>query len=303
MKHPLRLLVFISCCLVSRANAVTLRYQLREGDVLRYQDQVNGTGEIQSEVGGEEPIPIQVEGQIRRAWKVLKVERGPIYRLDLTAEEGLLKTILGTETQEQKIPPLHLLVQMDDRGYVLDARPGRDQARQSYTPPVVLGLPLDLHPIFNALFAVGLPGPEVKVGEEWVAEEMKLEAEAGEERTARAHLRLRELLPHEGQPCAKIEAGFELPVSVETEEAGTPLRISGRMKAHLTVLFARERGVMLQAEGPILWDLTFQWPEFNEAGEPASATATLKLEVKTRLLGIERTKKGSRGKDNHEKKK
>jgi len=302
MKHPVRLLVFLSCCLASRADAVTLRYQLREGDVLHYQDQVNGTGEIQSEAWGDEPISIQVEGQTGRTWKVLKVERGPLYRLELRADEGRLKTTLRTETQEQKIPPLHLLVQMDDRGYVLDARPGRDQERQGYTPPTVLGLPLDLHPLFNALFAVGLPGPEVRVGEEWVAEERKLEAEDGEERTARAHLRLRELVVQEGQPCAKIEAGLEMPVSVETEEGGTPLTITGRMTANLTVFFARERGVMLQAEGPVGLNLTFRWPGFDEAGEPASASATLKLEVKTKLLeGREGQSKGLHGKDDHEK--
>lgn len=260
------------------ATGVRLRYKLSDGQVLRYHETIDGTGEWVPPDGGE-PVRLRLEGSAKREWQVKRAKRGPRFRIDSRVTEARLRGMRGEEVEEAVYPAVRLWLEMTETGQIGQVRlhPPDSPAPE---PLNLLGLPLDFNALFHGILTVDLPEGPVEKGTTWVEEEVPLPLDNGSEEKARVHIRLQDLQPYRGQNCAQIDAGFEAPLEVLTHWEGTPVVVKGQVREAMLLHFALERGLVIQAEGTLEleWTLTEAGPG-GAPPPPASVKMTLKLET------------------------
>ncbi|HIE52775.1 MAG TPA: hypothetical protein EYP85_13555 [Armatimonadetes bacterium] len=271
--------------------AVTLRHQLPVGQTLRYRDEFRGEGELISPLFGNQAVPVQITGEGREEWKILRhLPAEDAYEIEARVLSGKVQYRVNEQVQEVPLPKQDFVMTLTARGKVVRFQTSIPPER-SVPPSNLLGLPFDFGRLLNAMRTVGFPEKDLTLGEEW-GEEAPLVLPDGTILTARVRSHLTELGERRGEPCAKVVTTFEMPVTFKGELGGMgPVDFKGKIAGTMTTYFAYPRGVVVEASGPLTVNLRILMPfEVADAqGNPVAVDSALRLRIEVKTVLEEET--------------
>lgn len=238
------------------AQSVLLRYSYRPGEVLRYVVTLSGDGTINAPILGRND-PMELSGRMVYAQKVEAVDAQGNATVRMTVEESTVSATWGLDVLPValNLPPITMRV--TPSGKILStevgqAPPATGADLSDWVGSDALGVDqtFDFARFFGATRNIGFPTRPVSLGEVW-KDRTTVSLPDGAQIRIDSTSRLAGFKKVDGEPCARIDTGFKVPLDVQMAQLGIPFRLEGSESGKLTNYFAYRLGRMLRTSGVV----------------------------------------------------
>ncbi len=258
------------------AQAVQLRYQLKVGDELRYQETLNAKGLLEIATAlGQQSMAITVKAEEERSLKTVAAAGQDTWWLESRSLAGKATMTVEGQPQQQAVPGQNLRLRVNPLGDVLETQQLDSTERGG------MDLDLRLDTLLSAARLASFPAGDLEVGATW-DKEIPLRSANGQRQVSRASNKLLRLRTVDGREMAEIETRYDVPIpptegSVKFAGMALPVRIEGRSTGTSVTLWdlARGRSHLTTGTGQVALKLLL----VGLSPEPADAKFDVDLKI------------------------